>query len=205
MASRFSQLFAIFSLGNYPDWAGRFFPANFRDQVTAALAETTDVGTQYAQSAAGTPLMGSSAETVLGSYTIAANTIVLGSAVNIRFQGIQTAVNVVDTLEIKLRVGGLTLTGTVLMDIGPTIGAANNVFTGEMVLVSRAAPGATAPMVGIGSHAALGAVGGAVLTDKLAATNFATNGNLLVEVTGQFSSNSAGNSCRLDILNVVIP
>jgi hypothetical protein len=36
------------------------------------------------------------------------------------------------------------------------------------------------------------------------ATNFATNGALLVEVTGKWSAASAGNSCRLDILTVEV-
>jgi hypothetical protein len=40
------------------------------------------------------------------------------------------------------------------------------------------------------------------LTDYLATTNLATNAALFLEVTGQFASTSAGNSCRCDILTV---
>ena len=59
-------------------------------------------------------------------------------------------------------------------------------------------------MVGVGFYNDPGATGGAMKTSFLGSTNFATNGALLVEVTGQFSTTSGSNSCRLDVFDIDI-
>ena len=154
----------------------------------------------YALAAAGAALTASNAETVLASYTIPANTILVGTVLRVRFQMIQTAVNGADTLQIRLRLGTTTLTGTLLITGTATAGAANNIASGEFVLTGRGAPGASAAIVGTGRYIELAqsSAGGATLDKILASTTFATNGALKLELTGQFSSTNAGNSCRAD-------
>ena len=159
-------------------------------------------GKAYAMTAAGTALTNSTDETVLGSYTLPASSIVAGSVLKIRYQGIATATNANDELTVRLRIGGTTLTGQACITHPAVDAANNNIFTGEFTLVGRAAAGAAAACVGVGSYSAIAATGGAVLATYLGSTNFATNAALLVEVTGQWSVANNNNSCRLDVLVV---
>src|ERR1700742_4406776 len=73
-------------------------------------------GLLYNQVAAGTALTNSTTETLLGSFTIPANTLKAGDLLRFRYQGIATATNSTDTLLHKLYIGGLAgtalLTGT---------------------------------------------------------------------------------------------
>jgi hypothetical protein len=161
-------------------------------------------GRSYAQVAAGAALTNSATETVLGSFTIPANTIGQGTMVKIRFQGIATATNANDTLQIKAYLGDTTLAGTALFTSAAVDVGNDNIFTGEFVLVGRAAAGAAAAVVGAGSYSDPGAVGTAVKAAYLATTNFATNAALLVEVSGKWSAADPGNSCRLDVLTVEV-
>jgi hypothetical protein len=182
---------------------------------TGALSTTDGVGSGTAKKvggiaaravAASTALTASSTETVFstGTYTVPANTIKQGTVVRIRFQGIATATNSSDTLGVKLYISTTTMTGTVLITIAAADATNDDIFQGEFTLVGRAAPGATAACVGVGSHSTLAAVGGAVVNDILATTNLATNAALIIEVAGKWSSTNAGNSCRLDFFTVEI-
>lgn len=157
-----------------------------------------------AQFAAGTALTNTTSETVLGSFTIPANTINAGTVIRIRYQGIATATNSTDTLTVRLRFGTTTLTGTALITTSAVDVANNDIFTGYFELTGRAAAAAAAAIIGSGHFSQPGAAGGALLTAYLGSTNFATNGALLVEVTGQWSVASGSNSCRLDQLNVEV-
>lgn len=160
-------------------------------------------GRASVQTAAGTAHTNSTDEAVLGSYSIPANTIGVGTIVRVRYQGIVTADNGATTLTVILRCGPTTLTGQALISHAATDTQANYIFTGEYQLVGRAAPGAAAACVGVGTFSEPAAVGGALKTAFLGSTNFATNGALLLEVTADWSA-ADSNSCRLDILNVEV-
>lgn len=157
----------------------------------------------YAQTAAGTAYSDSTTETALGSGTIPANSLEVGSVIKVRFQGIATATNSTDTLTIKLYIGGLS--GTALISMAATDVADNNVFTGEYELVVRTT-GASGTIVGVGTFKSIPAAEGTmtIKDDILASTAIDTTAAQVVAVSGDWSVASSSNSCRLDILNVVV-
>lgn len=171
------------------------------DGVASGTAKVVG-GLLYSLTAAGTALTNSTTETVLGSCTIPANTIKAGTVVQIRYQGIVTADNGATTLTVRLRIGATTLVGTAVISHAATDTSANHIFTGFCELVGRAAPGAAAACVAKTHYNDPAAAGATVKAGFLGSTNFATNGALLVEVTGQWSAADA-NSCRLDLLDVI--
>lgn len=155
-------------------------------------------------SAAGTALTGSASEAVLASATLPASTIKLGTIVRAKYQGIISATTGATTLTIKFRFGTTTLTGTAIISGTATTTAANLIFAGEIEIVGRAAPGAAAACVATATFhepTAAGAV--TVKRAIMASTNFATNGALLLEATGQWNASDA-NSCRVDIFDVEV-
>lgn len=153
--------------------------------------------------AAGTALTASSTETALGSVSIPANTLEVGSIIRMRFQGIATATNATDTLTIKAYLGGLS--GTALISMAATDVANDNVFTGEYELVVRTI-GATGTVVGVGTFKSIPAAEGTmtIKDDILASTTLDTTAAVSMAVSGTWSTTSASNSCRLDILNVSV-
>jgi len=174
------------------------------DGVSSGTAKRIG-GLSYCMVAAGTAHTNSTDEAVLGAFSIPANTIKQGTIVKVRYQGIATATNSTDTLTVVLRCGPTTLTGQALITHAATDVEDNDIFEGEFTLVGRAAPGATAACVGVGSFSGLGAAGTPTRRAAyLGSTNFATNGALLMEVTADWSVASASNSCRLDILTVEV-
>ena len=161
-------------------------------------------GSASVRTAAGTALTGSASETVLSSYSIPANTIGLGTVIKYRYQGIITATNGATTLTIRVRLGATTLTGTTLIAGAATATGANLIYSGEGVIVGRAAAGAAAACVGNATFYNPTAAGNATANQAItASTNFATNGVLLLEVTGEWNAADA-NSTRVDIMNVEV-
>lgn len=174
----------------------------FGSPIAASVARA--VSKFYVQTAAGTALTASTSETRLGIATIPANRLGLGNVLRCKYQGIISNATGATTLTVRLRLGPTTLTGTQLISGTATTSVASGIFSGQFEFVPRAAAGATAACVGFGKYhepVAAGAVTEKVVA--LASTNFATNGQLLLEVTGQWSANDA-NSCRLDVFNVDI-
>lgn len=158
----------------------------------------------YAQSAAGTALTASTAETVLASAIIPANKLGTGAFISFKYQGEITATTGATTLTVRVRLGPTTLTGTALITGTATTTAANLVFSGNMDIVSRAEPSATTALVAHGLFCEPTAAGAVTPKQaRLATANFATNGDLRLEVTGQWSVSDA-NSCRVDIFDVVV-
>lgn len=153
--------------------------------------------------AAGTALSDSTTETALGSVTVPANTLQVGSLIQIRYQGIATATNSTDTLAVKLYIGGLS--GTALISHAATDVADNNVFTGEYELAIRTV-GSSGTMVGVGTYKSVPAAEGTmtIKDDILASTTIDTTADQAVSVYGTWSVASASNSCRLDFLRVVV-
>lgn len=185
------------------DFAGR---QTTTDGVAAGIAKVMG-GRANAWTADGSALTNSLAETVLASLSIPASTLKAGSRLRVRFMVSITADNGATTLTIRLRIGPTTLTGTVLLASTATDTSANHVCLGEFTLISLAAPGAGAACRGWGHFQEPGAAGGAfksaVLGTGGAGANLATNGALLLEVTGQWSAADA-NSCAATYFDVEI-
>ena len=173
--------------------------------VAAALADTTadvainetDGSTQVAgiAVAASTALTASSTETNFDNsvLTIPANTLRVGDVIRVRAQGIATATNSTDTLTGKIKIGSTTVVSTGAVDV-----ANNDIFYLEADIVIRTI-GASGTLVAAGA-AAIG-VEGTVTSKpaKLASTTVDTTAAQTLAVSGQWSTTSASNSCRLDV------
>jgi len=151
--------------------------------------------------ASGTPLTGSLAETVLTSVAVPASRFVRGSRVRISYKAKVTANNGATTLTVRLRMGATTLTGTVLATTAAVDTSVGNIVCGEFMFTSRSAPSAASAIEGWGFHQEPAAPGAAFITDSLDATNFITNGALLIELTGQWSAADA-NSVQAEDFHV---
>jgi hypothetical protein len=167
-----------------------------------AVGPTILSSTAYTNVAASTALTASSTETLFStSYSIPANTLVPGQLIKISYWGIVTASNASDTFASVLRIGGVA--GTALYTHTATDATNNDIFLGEYTLVVRTI-GASGTIVGWGWGKNVPAVEAttAVRTDVLASTAIDTTVAQVIGVTGQFSSTSASNSARLDMLAV---
>lgn len=165
--------------------AAAWFPVGgYRAAITAASADVT----------------ATSSETDFDqTLSIPANLLQAGKTLRIRAQGIATATNSTDTLAIKCYLGSTAVVTIPGVDV-----ANNDIFYVDFEITARAAPAASASCVGAGV-AGTGTPG--TLTAKptnLTATNFATNAALTVKLSATWSSNNAGNSCRLDVLSVKV-
>lgn len=136
-------------------------------------------------------------------YSIPANTLVAGSVIKVRYQGIATATNATDTLLIKLYIGGLT--GTALLTGTATDVANDNIFTGECTIQIRTA-GASGTFVAVGSHSDVPAASGTAVPvyEITASTAIDTTAAQVIGVGADWSVASASNSARLDIMIVEI-
>lgn len=161
-------------------------------------------GVVYRTVAAGTAHSNSTTETLLGSYSIPADTLKAGSVIKVRYQGIATATNGTDTLLVKLYIGGLA--GTAILTGTATDVADNNIFAGEATIVIRTA-GASGTLVAVGTHTDVPAASGTAtqgICEITASTTIDTTAAQVVGVGADWSAASASNSCRLDILVVEI-
>lgn len=193
-----------------PTWAA-FGPSN---SVTSRLTTTDGVGggtakvvggLSYSNIALGTTLTNSAAETLLGNFTIPANTLKAGSTLFVKFGVLVADVNAGDGLEVKLRLGPTTLTGQELIATGIIAVSVADIAVGEFRLISFAAPGAAVACVGSGFYCDLGAPGtAAMLAVNLDSTVFVTNGALRCEVTGQWDNAHGDNKCHLTDLSIIV-
>lgn len=167
----------------------------------------------YANTAASTALSNFTAQRAFDTYyTIPANTLQVGSLIRIRYQGIQTAVNGSDTIQPILTIGAtlaattLAVTGgTALLTSTATTGAANLIFHGEYELIIRTI-GSTGTMVGTGIFKKVPAAEAtyAAVDDILASTTIDTTADQIICLGLVYSAASASNSCRLDVMRVII-
>lgn len=179
------------------------------DGVTSGTARVIG-GRAYTNTAASTAVTAVTAETAFDTnYSIPANTLKAGTLVKIRYQGIATATNSTDTLAIKLYLATDTtagaIVGTTLISHAATDVANNDVFQGEYQLLIRTV-GSSGTMVGCGTYKSVPAAEGTATykDDILASTTVNTTVAQIVAVTATWSTNNAGNSCRLDVLSVEI-
>jgi len=134
------------------------------------------------------------------TYTIPANTLKAGTIVRIRALVSVNDASGSDTLTCELRIGGTSLIATTAVNPGATTD--HHIL--EFDFLSRAAPSASSSCVGYGVWGTNTGGTMATASSLLAATNFATNGTLAVDVRAKWSSNTANTSARLEMLNVEI-
>lgn len=161
-------------------------------------------GLVYANTAASAAHTNSTDEALFDKqYSIPANTLIAGSVIKVRFQGIATATNSTDTLTVKLYIGGLA--GTAILTGTATDVANNDIFCGEATIVVRTA-GAAGTLVAFGSSAIVPAASGTAVPvyQITASTAVDTTAAQVIGVGADWSAASASDSCRLDILTVEI-
>ena len=174
------------------------------DGTTDATVKGWLGGVVYANTAASAAHTSTTTEAILDtSYTIPANTLVAGSVIKVRYQGIATASTNTDTLTVKLYIGGTS--GTALLTGTATDTAANNIFTGEATIVVRTA-GTSGTFVAVGSHADVPAASGTAspVYEITASTAINTETTQVLGVGADWSTTDVNNSCRLDIFVVEI-
>ena len=157
-------------------------------------------GTLLSAVAASAAITASSTETKFdnSSFTIPANMLRAGDVIRVRAQVIATATNSTDTLTIKAYIGGTS--GTAIVTTGAVDVADGAIGYIEFDLVIRTI-GSTGTLVAAGTQG-LGAVG--TVTAKpflLASTAIDTTASKELCLSGQWSTTSGGNSCRLDVVN----
>lgn len=176
-------------------------PASDGDACDVLHAPNRKGGTDllYSAEAASAAVTNTVTETAFDkSYSIPANTLQPGDVIRVRAQGIATATNSTDTLDAQLRLGTTDILATGAVDV-----ANNDVFFIDADIVIRTV-GASGTMVAVG-HTAIGAPGTVTSKPKfLASTAIDTTAAISVNVSATWSVANAGNSCRLDILDVQI-
>jgi len=164
-------------------------------------------GVIYRNVAASTAVSATTSETFFDKYaTIDANTLKAGTVLKIRYQGIATATNSTDTLAIKcyLATGIVagSITGTALISAAAVDVANNDTFSGEATIIIRTA-GASGTLVASGLYKTTAAEGTATMKDDItASTTVDTTVAQYLGVSATWSTNNAGNSCRLDVIAV---
>lgn len=171
--------------------------------VGAAAGQVKAVGSgvsaRYVSTAASTAVTNTTTQTAFDTaVTLAANTLKVGSRIRVRAQAIATATNSTDTLNIILRLGTTDLLATGAVDVANSdIGFIDAEFVVRTI-------GASGTMVGVG-HTAIGAPGTVTSKPKiLASTAVDTTTALSVNATATWSVANAGNSCRLDLMDVEV-
>lgn len=134
------------------------------------------------------------------TYSIPASTLGIGSVVKIRAAIRVSNASGTDTLTCNLLMGSTSLIATTAVDPGATTD--HHIL--EFQFTSRAAAGGTASCVGSGRW--ITNTGGTIAhgTGLLSATNFATNGQLVVSSQAKWSSNTASTAALLESLMVEI-
>jgi predicted RecA/RadA family phage recombinase len=151
----------------------------------------------YSAPSASTAISNVATETAFDrAVTIPANTLTVGDVIRVRAAVIATATNSTDTLDIQLRLGTTDVVATGAIDV-----ANNNIAYLDFDVIVRTI-GASGTFVATGVTA-IGAPGTATALPRLtASTALDTTADLSVNVSATWSVANAGNSCRLDVLNV---
>ena len=149
------------------------------------------VGGLVSTKTSSTTLTNSTAETVIATYTLPANTLKAGTVLRIRGGARVSGVTGTPNVGINVRIGGLS--GTVIASSGGVAVIGNDVLTADMLVSSRAAPSASSALVseGVARWTASGVGGQKPFLS--APTNAATNGALDLVLTGQWDAASSSN------------
>ena len=132
------------------------------------------------------------------SYSVPANTLVAGSRIKIRAQGIATETATAETLTVKLLFGTTELCTT-----GAVNSTNDDIFYFDGLIVVRTA-GASGTLVACGTQA--NGVMGTVTAKPwlLGSTAVDTTAAIAITVTAAWNAATAGVTCRLDILSVEV-
>lgn len=148
---------------------------------------------------------GDAAETVVSTYTIPANTIKAGTTIRVDFAYRITVGATVETLEMRLRLGGV---GGTVVALSTSADPATGSGSGYAILKGRAAPGAAAEVAHFGVIKNIAAAGSdsTVVQQGPTLTNFATNGSLDLVVTADWANAEAagGDTVSLEIFDVQV-
>lgn len=143
----------------------------------------------------GSTLTNSTSETVLKSHSFAANFLQAGNSYAFRAAVRCPSTNSTDTLTVKARLGGTTLTGTVIATTA-AIDVANDdtaVITGEFTITAVGSAGTgNATSLTSGPDAAGIATGSGT---SVALSSLDTTAAILLEITGTWSAASASDQC----------
>ena len=149
-------------------------------------------GCRYSSIAASAALSNSTTETTLDSKALQADELSAGDVIEFYAQGIATATNSTDTLQVKVKFGTTVIAQTAAVDV-----ADNDVWViqGFMTVRTDGASGTfvSAAFVQLGVEATATA-----RMDIVASTAIDTTAALTFAVTGTWSVASASNSCRND-------
>jgi hypothetical protein len=153
--------------------------------------------TLYSSVAASAAVTNTATETAFDkSYTIPANTLVVGDVLTIRGEGIATATHSTDTLKITVKIGTTVLVATALVDV-----ADNDIFDFEVNIEVRTI-GASGTFVAYG-YTSIGASGTVnPISFTKGSTAIDTTATQALTVTAKWSVADVGNSVRLDALDV---
>jgi predicted RecA/RadA family phage recombinase len=153
----------------------------------------------YSAVSASTAISNVATETAFDrAVTIPANTLTVGDVIRVRAAVIATVTNSTDTLDIQLRLGTTDVASTGAIDV-----ANNNIAYIDFDIIVRTI-GALGTFVATGVTA-IGAPGTATALPRLtASTALDTTADLSLNVSATWSVANAGNSCRLDVLNVTL-
>ena len=153
----------------------------------------------YKSTAASTAVSNTVTETNFDTnYSIPAASLTAGTIVRVRWQGIATATNSTDTLTIRLKLGSTTVLASAAVDV-----ANSDIFAGQATLIFRTV-GASGTFVAMGLMSDPGAQGVAVKARSMASTAVDTTAALTLAVSAEWSVANAGNSCRLDVMEVEV-
>ncbi len=153
---------------------------------------------RYSLPGAGAALSASSDRTLLGGLTIKAGMLRLGSRIRIRAQAIITASNSSDTILLDIGVGSTVILAATAID---AVNSMIGFFDLDIIIRTI---GQSGTMVAAGHYVkTLAAVDTAVTKPAiLASTAVDTTGDLVVGLYGTWSTTSASNSCRADVVDI---
>ena len=172
------------------------------DGANHPIWENVNPGMIFANPVASEAVTNTTTETAftftgIAEPSIAANQLRPGDVIRIRYQGIATSTNSTDTLTVRAKVGGTTVSTQAANDV-----ANNDVWVGTIDVIVREV-GASGTMVAqMIASADADAQGSPAVADSLASTSLDTTAAVEVSVTAEWSVASASNSCRLDVLTV---
>lgn len=169
--------------------AAAAFTATVTTTDGVAGGDARKVGGLLSAKTSDTTLTNSTTETILGTYSVPANTLKAGTVLRCRGSVRVTADSGATTLTLRVKLGGTTVYQHASLDT-----AANDVFVFDFEITSRAAPSASSSVAVEGECVQTLAGLGGVKPFAVAPANYATNGALALSITGQWSAADA-NSC----------
>jgi hypothetical protein len=157
----------------------------------------------YRLLAAGTALTNSTTETVLASHELPALSLQVGKTYRVTGLVRATATNSTDTLNVRIRVGPTTLTGTVCAASGAVDVANDDCVRFDLQFTVRSISAANAAVVIVdGFLSAPGAEGTATARVAFESLSLTSTSAQKIEVTGVWSVASASNSCQAESFTV---